>query len=87
MTRKTNHATEEVVRKVLSESILTTSQALFELQSISGKRPDKATLHRWIFRGIGGIRLEAVRVGMNWVTSVEALNRFIVATTDRAVNS
>jgi hypothetical protein len=86
MTRKTNHATEETVRRVLSEQVLTTSQALSELQSISGRRPDKATLHRWIFRGIGGVRLEAVRVGVNWVTSTEALNRFIVETTDRAVN-
>jgi len=86
MTRRTNRATEETVRAVLSESILTTHQARIEIQNITGKRPDRATLHRWILRGIGGIRLEAVRIGPNWVTSVEALNRFIVATTDRAIS-
>lgn len=79
--------TAETVSRILSESVLTFSQARVELQNISGARPDKATLSRWVLRGIKGIKLEAVKVGPNWVTSMEALNRFIVATTEKSLAS
>lgn len=80
-------ATEETVRKVLSESILTIPQARVELANITGQRPDRATLHRWILRGVRGVRLEACRVGPSWITSVEALNRFVVRVTDKSLAS
>jgi hypothetical protein len=48
-----------------------------------------AWVHRWATRGIPGpdgtrIRLEAVKVGCRWATSVEALGRFLAATTAAA---
>lgn len=69
----------DVVSRVLSEDVLTLKQAAIELSSVSGKRPDKSTLFRWISRGCGGVRLDGVRVGRDWITSKQALNRFIVA--------
>jgi hypothetical protein len=42
-----------------------------------GRRPHAATVHRWILRGVGGVHLEAVKLGGRWATSVEAVDRFI----------
>ena len=46
-----------------------------------GAIPHLSTVLRWILNGIKGpqgtrIKLEAVRLGSRWVTSVEALQRF-----------
>jgi hypothetical protein len=41
------------------------------------------TLHAWIKRGVRGVRLEAVRVGGQWRTSAEALQRFYDALNPR----
>ena len=35
-----------------------------------------STLHRWRWPGLGGIRLECIKVGGIWHTSEEALQRF-----------
>ena len=35
-----------------------------------------STLHRWRFPGIGGIRLECIKIGGVWHTSEQALQRF-----------
>jgi hypothetical protein len=35
-----------------------------------------STAHRWATRGVNGIRLEAVRLGRRFITSVEALERW-----------
>lgn len=35
-----------------------------------------STIHRWRQRGIGGVRLEAIRVGAAWHTSWESFARF-----------
>lgn len=46
-----------------------------------------ATLHRWIRRGVRGVRLEWIRIGGTTCTSEEALGRFFAAlstTTDNA---
>ncbi|QDV23037.1 DUF1580 domain-containing protein [Aureliella helgolandensis] len=76
---------ESTVSKVLSEDVLTLAQARSELFKISGKRPDKATMTRWIHRGVGGVRLEAVRLGCQLFTSRQALTRFIAARTEKSV--
>jgi hypothetical protein len=49
-------------------------------------RPHVSTLLRWITSGAKGpdgsrVRLDAVRIGGRWVTSREALQRFIAALT------
>lgn len=46
-----------------------------------GRRPDYSTWWRWYRRGWRGIRLETVRFGNRRLTSVEAVLRFIAATT------
>ena len=73
---------ETVVSRILTENILSLSEARKELQKVTGHRPDNATLWRWITRGVGGVKLEAVRLGGRSIyTSTEALHRFIVART------
>ena len=52
--------------------------------SPNGRRTHHSTCLRWVLRGIRGVKLEAVRLGGRWVTSIEALGRFgnrVTATT------
>jgi hypothetical protein len=58
-----SQSTEETVRKILSEEILTLKQAAVEIKNLTGQKPDRATLHRWVLRGVGGVKLEACRIG------------------------
>lgn len=71
----------ETVSKVLTESVLTITQARDMIHDSTGTRPDKATIHRWIHRGVGGTKLEAIKVGNQTLTSAQAINRFITART------
>ena len=74
----------EVVSRVLTEDILSLSQAQRELQSLIGTRTDKSTLIRWIRKGVRGAKLDAVRLGGRSIfTSSQALTRFIQATTSQ----
>lgn len=77
--------TETAVNRVLTEDVLTLSQARSELFQITGRRPDKATLTRWIHRGVGGTKLDAIRLGSQLFTSKQALNRFIESRTAKTV--
>ena len=80
MTKKIDAA--EIVSRILTENVLTLSQARAELKNLTGNRPDKGTLARWIHKGIRGTKLEAVRLGgRNIYTSTQALTRFIEART------
>jgi hypothetical protein len=47
-------------------------------------RPHCGTIMRWVQKGLGGERLEAVKVGGKWYTTREALNDFIARTTASA---
>ena len=47
-------------------------------------RPHVSTIWRWHMRGIRGVKLESVLVGGRRMTSMEAVERFIVATTEAA---
>ena len=67
--------------RILTEDILTTNDARKEIASITGSRPDISTMTRWIHRGVGGTKLEAVRVGRQLITSRQAITRFIEART------
>ena len=59
------------------EVTLTLPEAASRLPRLrGGKKVHVSTLYRWIHRGVGGIRLEAVKIGRTVVTSVEALQRF-----------
>lgn len=44
-------------------------------------RPHVSTLHRWRQRGVRGVKLETCLVGGKRFTSLEAIERFIAATT------
>ncbi len=60
-----------------TEELLTLADAASELpRRRLGRRPDVSTLHRWVTRGLRGVRLEAVQVGGCRCTSREALLRF-----------
>lgn len=69
------------VRRVLAEDVITLQDARRELIPLLGKRPDKTTVYRWCLRGVGGVKLEHVRLGNRILTSRQALNRFITSRT------
>ena len=69
----------EMVSRVLSEDCLSFAQARTELANITGCRPDKSTLHRWHKKGVGGAKLDAVRISREFITSRQAITRFLVA--------
>ena len=71
----------EIVSRLLTEDLLTMTEARGEIAMLTRRRPDKATLHRWLHRGVGGQKLEAVRLGRQWFTSRQAITRFITART------
>ena len=61
---------------LMTEKILTFSEAARRLPKVGGKRPHPSTIWRWGRKGLHGIRLETRRVGGRFVTSEEALERF-----------
>jgi hypothetical protein len=65
------------VQRVLSENVITLREAAIEIQAATGIKPDKSSLTRWILRGVGGCKLDAVRIGRQWVTSSQSITRFI----------
>jgi hypothetical protein len=72
---------------IAAETLITLPSAARRLPPFRNGRPVSAsTIWRWITVGInraGGyvVRLEAVRLGGRWLTSVEALTRFAMALT------
>jgi hypothetical protein len=46
------------------------------LPANGGKRVHIGTPHRWRTQGLRGVRLEAIKVGGRWCTSLQALERF-----------
>ena len=71
----------DLVSRVLSESVLSISQARSKIGKITGKHPDKSSVIRWIRTR----KLDGVRLGRNWYTSTEALTRFIVKQTEEYI--
>ena len=72
----------DVASTILTERTLTIAQAREEIHAVTGLRPEKSTIYRWIKRGVGGVRLGHVRIGNATLTSAEAINRFIVSRTE-----
>jgi len=50
----------------------------------AGKPVHVSTLVRWIQRGVGGVCLEAYRVGGRWMTTKGVLQRFAARLTERS---
>jgi hypothetical protein len=65
------------ISRLLTEEVVTLHEAREELQKLTGKRFDKATLWRWATRGAYGTKLDTVRVGRAVMTSRQAITRFI----------
>jgi hypothetical protein len=62
---------------VADEQLMTLAQLAKRLPQRRNSRPvHPSTLHRWRHPGIRGIRLECIRIGAAWHSSVEALQRF-----------
>jgi hypothetical protein len=65
----------------------TTNEQLLSLREAAASlptRPHICTVHRWRLRGIGGVKLDTVKIGGRRFTSLEELDRFIAATTAAA---
>jgi hypothetical protein len=54
-----------------------TMVALKDVELVPGKKVHFSTVFRWVTKGVRGVRLEAVRLGNRWLTSAEALQRFV----------
>ncbi len=63
---------------ITEESLIPLSEvAAYVPSSRPGKRLNVATVWRWATAGVGGHRLETVKVGGSTYTSVEAVKRFV----------
>jgi hypothetical protein len=59
------------------ETLLTYRDAVRQiLPTKRGKDMHIGTLHRWRVQGLRGARLDSIKVGGQWCTSLEALQRF-----------
>jgi len=53
---------------------------LNEVPKVLPRRVDVSTAWRWAMRGVGGIKLETVKIGGKKMTSRQAVTRFIQST-------
>lgn len=79
--------THTAVSRILTEDVLTLTQARAEIAEATGRRVEKSTICRWIHRGVGGTHLDAARVGNSLLTSRQALTRFIESRTAKSIGS
>jgi len=70
-----------ITARVLSEDVLSLSDARREIHALGGVRPDQSSIVRWCTKGVAGTKLESVRIGNRLVTSRQAITRFIHART------
>lgn len=83
-TKESMASVESVVNRILSEDILTMAQANAEFSKWLGST-DKCKIYRWVHHGVGGVKLEAIQIGHQLVTSKQAIVRFVVARTAQTV--
>jgi hypothetical protein len=67
-----------VEHDILSEGPISLSEAA-RFAAVNGKAPHPNAIWRWCRKGIRGVQLEYVRLGLRIVTSRPALSRFAVA--------
>jgi hypothetical protein len=78
--------TDETTPELVQETLLSLAQVANRLPPNRGDRPvSLSCVLRWILSGVrtphGRIRLEGIRLGCRWLTSEEALARFVAAQT------
>jgi hypothetical protein len=59
-----------------TEKIVSFTEAAEALPEINGKAVHPSAVWRWARKGIKGIKLETLRLGGRFITSMEALDRF-----------
>jgi hypothetical protein len=80
-------AADHVAAQILSETTVTVAEVAARLPGArAATRVHPATVTRWILTGARTpsgcrVRLEAARVGGRWITSSEAVARFVAALT------
>jgi len=77
MTATATNESAKFASEILTEDILSLSNARKEIGSLSGYHPDLSSMTRWCKRGVGGIKLGHVKIGNKLFTSRQAISRFI----------
>lgn len=67
-----------------TEALYTLTEATKLLPVLNGKKVSTNAIWRWCLKGIQGVHLDHVRVGVRICTSKEALNRFANAVAEAA---
>lgn len=62
-----------------NEKIITFGRAAELLPQVNGKRVHSTSVWRWARKGLRGVRLDCLRIGGRFVTSMEAVERFTEA--------
>jgi len=87
MTAKAHKSKSEVSdlpNQPMLQDLLPFAEVARRLPRRRGGRPTHlATLHRWRASGLKGIRLECLRVGGTWCTTLENVERFFSELTTR----
>lgn len=63
------------------EKLLTMSEATAYVPKRNGRKVHSTTIWRWVRYGSKGVFLDGLRTPSGWVTSVEAISRFMVELT------
>jgi hypothetical protein len=91
MSSASNNAGRHLPIDLSAEKLISLSQVARNMPPFRSCRPvNPSTVLRWIIKGArlsGGerVRLEALRLGGRWLTSMEAVGRFIAIQTDDRV--
>lgn len=64
---------------LLGEALIGFGEVTRRFPKASGRGLHVATVHRWRKPGVAGVRLESLRVGGRWMTTLEAIDRFVTA--------
>ena len=77
-------STRNLAHQMLSESLLSLSQAARRVPPYRGRQTAPSTVFRWLTAGVKlgdgtTLRLEGLRLAGRWLVSVEGLDRFLAA--------
>lgn len=64
---------------LLTEDLISIREAAAEWPAASGKRKAVQPIYRYAHRGVRGVKLEVMKVGHCYVTSRQAITRFLTA--------
>jgi hypothetical protein len=70
-------AAADCIHRILTEDVISSSEAQRELRQVLNTTLDRSTIHRWMLRGVKGVQLDHVRLGGKLLTSKQAITRFV----------